>query len=200
MIPKTRSICLLSALVLLSSCYSYNIKRYTTCRSCILQETIPLRKNGVYICYNGYDSTEKKNRYMSFVLYNDCTVKGGPNSSILAKPAELDKKLNDHVMTTYQTGKWTGANDRNNWGCYSINGDKITLQRSTATGTGSPFAGEWDAYEETGTILNDSTILISRGGFKRWDFRERNDLYVLREWPSKPDSANWLRNKINRRR
>lgn len=123
-------------------------------------------------------STDTEERILSYILYRDGTVLygGAPLRSDIAN-REMD----------YNNGKWSevAENEKTFWGIFQVNNQEISFDQWYIR-DGKIFT----SYQNKGTILNDSTFLITsttREGLEGVILTEK---YHFKSLENKPDSLN----------
>jgi hypothetical protein len=179
-------IILLAILINFSSCSSpiNCIKPFTIYREPIVNNSVLLRTDGIYISKNGA---------ASFFLYDNGKVKifspffDTIPANLWKSPQKILKEMQDN---------WEFS-QKERWGDYSINGNEIIIQEFNRN---NEEVCKRSVFEEKGRILNDSTIEIY-SHYSYWWKDKLSSLYtpcILNFYQTdiKPDSTiAWFINK-----
>lgn len=134
-----------------------------------------LRTDGYYSLIISNDAEE---RALSYILYRDGTLLYG------GAPLTSDVSARE---TEFSNGTWTiaAAGEKTFWGIYQVDGNEITFDQWYIRD-----GGVLASYQTTGTILNDSTFIMSSSNREGLDGVPLEEVYHFKPLSEKPDSIN----------
>lgn len=128
---------------------------------------------------DGYYSCKFGNIYRIYFLYRDCTIFSGGD----VFEYNLQYQEQKYIDGSFFESK---KNNKLYWGIYNIESSNIKLEKwYPSSGGGMPV------YLHTGTILNDTTFVITKSvRTKTGEEKELNETYHFKQFSPKPDSTN----------
>lgn len=172
---------LLIILFAVSGCTLVNLQGYDTERF-YFDKIIPLHLDGYY-----YRSTYPDDLLYILFLYRDgssLSMGGFPSEKSLRK--YLDK-LSQEELRNYRSMD-TG------WGGFYFRDQEIVIQTAALLNLGSV-----GITQMKGEVINDSTFRITQF-YNRGEISESEVLYKFKSFSPKPDSVNWVKERVERKK
>ena len=134
-----------------------------------------LRTDGYYYLTIANDTEE---RALSYFLYRDGTILYGG--------APLVEKISTRE-TEYSNGAWniSASGEKTYWGIFQVTGTDILFDQWYIRD-----GGLLAAYQTNGTILNDTTFIMSSSTREGLNGVPLEEVYHFKSFSPKPDSAN----------
>ena len=143
-----------------------------------------LRIDGYYYSEDVAKYGSIKNKWTSFVLYNDGTF------LFIGASKQNHNKLETTLVKMKKSFKYK----KYKWGAYVIKEDTINIQLLLSNGDSFiPFTLTYGVHNEWGRILNDTTIRIFMWKNRGEEKEKVNFIYNFYQCECKPDSDNWLK-------
>ena len=171
------------ALLILSACTTVSLKHLTVVKDVHKSSRVELlHLDGYY-----YQKIDSLSGIKAIFLYADGTV-----LSLESFIFGNEDSLASFITRVNNDARKYGED----WGYYAIKNDAILIQTVEMLSSGGVPAVV-GVLEYEGVIVSDSSFVINRTTIPRWNkvFNE-NITYTFKEFSPKPDSANWVKEKV----